>query len=76
MSNTPFLDKEIQNIKTIHERLTYLAGAKNVEEVEMKLTGEEITSLHAALGAVITYYMFTKSIENDPTFKIVINHEI
>jgi len=66
--STPFLDKEIQNIKNVHERLTYLAGARNVHRVEITLTGEEARSLHAALGAVITYYMFTKSIENDPTF--------
>ena len=49
-------------------KIAYLAKARDVYEVQMVLTGPEVASLHAALGAVITYYEFTKAVENDPQF--------
>lgn len=63
MSTTDFLDKEIANIKSIHGKLELPVSSPDVYKVEITLSGEEARSLYAALGAVITYYEFTKAME-------------
>jgi len=61
MPEENLLNEHITHIKTIHNRLLHLKGAKDVHRVELFFTGEETTSLLIALELVIDYYNIQKS---------------
>ncbi len=63
--STDFLDTKIHNIMNIHDRLAMPVKSRDLFRIQIELSGEEARSLYRALTDVITYYEFTKAMEDE-----------